>query len=167
MKDQNSATLCFCRDELPAGKPASGQPGSTLTALVSVLTTLQALAALQCALHCAVQALLSNLALLHWLMKMLPWTQAQEHTRLCAVRDLCEHDIVSRVMRRENYLIGMLNKGCLALNVPLPGLRKHFMMTKTLEWSLQWCLLGAMFDKDFRIHPDFIADERKLQRRFR
>ncbi|KAK9802892.1 hypothetical protein WJX73_002447 [Symbiochloris irregularis] len=93
--------------------------------------------------------------------------QAQEHTRLCAVRDLGEHDVVSRVMRRENYLIGMLNRGCLALNVPLPGLRKHFMMTKTLEWSLQWCLLGAMFDKDFRIHPEFIADERKLQRRFR
>jgi autophagy-related protein 9 len=25
-------------------------------------------------------------------------------------RDLTEHDIVARIMRKENYLIGMLNK---------------------------------------------------------
>jgi autophagy-related protein 9 len=25
-------------------------------------------------------------------------------------RDLSEHDIVARVMRKENYLVGMLNK---------------------------------------------------------
>lgn len=93
--------------------------------------------------------------------------QAQATTRLCAVRDLTEHDVVSRIMRKDNYLIGMLNRGCLALNVPLPGLRKQFMLTKTLEWNLHWCLLTAMFDKDFRISPDFIRDEAKLQRRFR
>lgn len=93
--------------------------------------------------------------------------QAQANTRLCAARDLSEHDVISRIMRKENYLIGMLNRGCLALNVPLPGLRKQFMLTKTLEWNLHWCLLTSMFDKDFRISPDFIRDERKLQRRFR
>lgn len=36
--------------------------------------------------------------------------QVQRTHRLCAARDLSEHDIVSRVMRKENYLIGMLNK---------------------------------------------------------
>ena len=53
------------------------------------------------------------------------WSQAQVHTRLCAQRDLSEHDVVLRIMRKDNYLIGMLNKGCLALNVPLPGMRKQ------------------------------------------
>ena len=53
------------------------------------------------------------------------WVQAQGHTRLCAQRDLSEHDVVLRIMRKDNYLIGMLNKGCLALNVPLPGMRKQ------------------------------------------
>ena len=39
--------------------------------------------------------------------------QVQRTHRLCAARDLTEHDIVARIMRRENYLIGMLNKvGC-------------------------------------------------------
>ena len=52
--------------------------------------------------------------------------QAQVHTRLCAQRDLSEHDVVLRIMRKDNYLIGMLNKGCLALNVPLPGMRKQY-----------------------------------------
>ena len=38
--------------------------------------------------------------------------QVQRTHRLCVSRDLSEHDIVARVMRRENYLIGMLNKVC-------------------------------------------------------
>lgn len=34
----------------------------------------------------------------------------QQHIRLCIVRDLTAHDICARIMRRENFLIGMLNK---------------------------------------------------------
>lgn len=36
---------------------------------------------------------------------------AQSSVRLCIARDLTEHDVVARIMRKENYLIGMLNKG--------------------------------------------------------
>ncbi len=32
--------------------------------------------------------------------------QVQRHLRLCIKRDLTEHDIVSRIMRKDNYLIG-------------------------------------------------------------
>lgn len=42
---------------------------------------------------------------------MMTWSEVvhrivlvQRHTRLCAVRDLDEHDIVSRIMRKDNYL---------------------------------------------------------------
>lgn len=95
--------------------------------------------------------------------------QVQNTTRLCVVRDLTEHDVVSRIMRKENYLIGMLNKGVLALHVGTPclGLRKKFMLTKTLEWNLHWCLLDCMFGEDFRLKPAFLNDARALQRRFR
>ncbi len=65
--------------------------------------------------------------------------QAQKTTRLCIARDLTEADVVARIMRKENYLIGLLNRGVLALHVPVPGLRKRLMLTKTLEWNLQWC----------------------------
>ena len=29
-------------------------------------------------------------------------------------------------------------QGVLALNVPIPGLRRHVLLTKTLEWNLYW-----------------------------
>ena len=62
----------------------------------------------------------------------------------------------------------MLNKGVLALNSPLPGLRGHFMLTKTLEWNLRWCILDSMFDdRHFRIARGFINDPEALRQRFK
>lgn len=29
-------------------------------------------------------------------------------------------------------------QGVLALNVPVPGFRRHLLLTKTLEWNLYW-----------------------------
>lgn len=51
---------------------------------------------------------------------------SQQRRRLCVARELSEHDIVARVMRRENYLIGMLNQvgawlGLAAGDVLLPA----------------------------------------------
>jgi autophagy-related protein 9 len=44
-------------------------------------------------------------------MRMMTWSEVvhrmvlvQRHTRLCAARDLDEHDIVGRIMRKDNYL---------------------------------------------------------------
>ncbi len=62
----------------------------------------------------------------------------------------------------------MLNKGVLALNSPLPGLRGHFMLTKTLEWNLRWCILDSMFDdRHFRVARGFINDPEALRQRFK
>ena len=58
-------------------------------------------------------------------------------------------------------------QGVLALNVSVPGLGKRFMLTKTLEWNLQWCILDAMLDEHFCIKPAFKHDTLRLQRRFR
>lgn len=92
----------------------------------------------------------------------------QHTTRLCIQRDLTEFDIVARIMRRDNYLIGMLNKGVLPLHVPLPGLRQRFMLTKTLEWALDRCIFDHMFDPTtFRVRVEFVDDPEALQRRFR
>ena len=45
----------------------------------------------------------------------------QATTRLCIVRDLNEHDIVARILRKENYLLGMLNRGVLGLTLDVPA----------------------------------------------
>ncbi len=49
-------------------------------------------------------------------MRIFVWiiVQVQKQTRLCITRDLTEKDVVSRIMRKENYLIGMLNKASVA-----------------------------------------------------
>ena len=36
--------------------------------------------------------------------------QVQKHMKLHITEELTEKDVVSRIMRKENYLIGMLNK---------------------------------------------------------
>lgn len=57
-------------------------------------------------------------------------------------RDLDELDIVGRIMRKDNFLIAMINKGVLGPALPLPrwmGLgRRRTLLTKTLEWNLRW-----------------------------
>ena len=58
-------------------------------------------------------------------------------------------------------------QGVLALNVSVPGMGKRFMLTKTLEWNLHWCLLDNMLDHNFQIKEEFRHDIARLQRRFR
>jgi autophagy-related protein 9 len=86
--------------------------------------------------------------------------QLQQHERLCIVRQLSAHDIVSRIMRKENYLIGLLNKGVLGLDLPswVPGAgpmlnhdKKRLVLTKMVEWSLNWCILQHMFDRQVSV----------------
>lgn len=104
----------------------------------------------------------------------------QKSHRLCIVKDLTAHDMVSRIMRKENYLIGMLNKGVLGMQIPtwLPGAGpasggevagpgQRLLLTKTLEWSLQWCILHYMFDRNFLIRRDFSSNPAVLRKRFR
>ncbi|KAF6253428.1 autophagy protein Apg9-domain-containing protein [Scenedesmus sp. NREL 46B-D3] len=51
-------------------------------------------------------------------IRMMTWSEllhrlvlVQRTSRLCAARDLDELDVVGRIMRKDNYLIGMLNAG--------------------------------------------------------
>ncbi|XP_024386902.1 autophagy-related protein 9 [Physcomitrium patens] len=100
--------------------------------------------------------------------------QLQQTERLCIVRQLSAHDIVSRIMRKENYLIGLLNKGVLGLDLPywVPGAgpmlnhdKKRLVLTKMVEWSLNWCILQHMFDSNFLIHRDFTTNPARLRKR--
>ncbi|XAR61114.1 hypothetical protein NMG60_11034730 [Bertholletia excelsa] len=118
-------------------------------------------------------------------LQTMPWAsvlekivQLQSSQQLCVVKDLSIHDVVMRLMRKENYLIGMLNKGVLAFPISqwVPGAgpavkfgphgtRYRLILTKTLEWTLNWCILQSMFDRNFCIRRDFISDSRTLKKR--
>ena len=84
----------------------------------------------------------------------------QESQKICVVKDLSAHDVMMRIMRKENYLIGMLNKGVLAFSIPwwVPGAgptvnsrsngrQNHLILTKAFEWVLNWCIFQSMFDR--------------------
>ncbi|CAN1292051.1 Autophagy-related protein 9 [Linum perenne] len=118
-------------------------------------------------------------------IQTMPWAtvlekvvQLQSSQQLCVVKDLSAHDIVMRLMRKENYLIGMLNKGILAFPISpwVPGAgptaksgsdgtQHHLILTKTLEWTLNWCILQSMFDRNFCVKMDFIANPKTLKNR--
>ncbi|KAI4340189.1 hypothetical protein MLD38_025052 [Melastoma candidum] len=118
-------------------------------------------------------------------LQSMPWAtilekvvRVQSTQKLCIVKYLSAHDIIMRLMRKENYLIGMLNKGVLAFPICqwLPGagsvakVHSHrtehrLMLTKTLEWTLNWCILQSMFDRNYCVKRDFISSPKILKRR--
>lgn len=118
-------------------------------------------------------------------IQTMPWAtilekvvQLQSAQQLCVVKDLSAHDVVMRLMRKENYLIGMLNKGVLAFPISpwIPGAgptvksgsngtQYCLMLTKTLEWTLNWCILQSMFDRNFCVRTDFISNPKTLKKR--
>ncbi|KAI8886343.1 APG9-domain-containing protein [Backusella circina FSU 941] len=85
---------------------------------------------------------------------------------------LTEHDVASRIMRKENYLIALFNKDILNITIPLPFLRDRHVFTKDLEWNLSFCLLGFVFDQRGQIRKRFLKEKNKhllvagLKRRF-
>jgi autophagy-related protein 9 len=71
------------------------------------------------------------------------------------------HDIANRLMRKENYLIAMVNKDILDLSLPFPFLRGR-----------QLCILDMAFNDLGQVQQDFLRPERrrilsqKLKQRF-
>ncbi|GMH02349.1 hypothetical protein Nepgr_004188 [Nepenthes gracilis] len=119
-------------------------------------------------------------------LQTMPWesvleklVQVQKLQQLCVFKDLSLHDMVMRLMRKENYLIGMINKGVLAFPFPkwVPGAgpfvrvggpagsRQHLILTKTLEWTLNWSMLQGMFDRNFCVRRDFLSNPNTLKKR--
>ncbi|KAF9114714.1 autophagy protein atg9 [Mortierella sp. AM989] len=82
------------------------------------------------------------------------------------------HDIANRIMRKENFMIAMFNKELIDLSLPVPMLRNRTILTKILEWSLSFCILGYVFDEWGQVRKRFLKDTRRnelvdgLRRRF-
>lgn len=82
------------------------------------------------------------------------------------------HDIANRLMRRDNYLIALINKDILDLTLPIPFLRNRQFFSKTLEWNLSLCILDYVFNEQGQVRPLFLKDSHRralsdgLRRRF-
>lgn len=97
--------------------------------------------------------------------------------------------VAQRIMRRENYMISFFNKGLLDLTIPtLPShvqlRRRHISLwpltkltnkpkeeklsfySKSIEWSIYFCVLNYMFNHSRKVRPAFYSDPSSLRRRF-
>jgi autophagy-related protein 9 len=71
--------------------------------------------------------------------------------------------IAQRILRKENFLIALVNRNMLDLNLPLiPGT----FFSKSLEWSIYFCVLNYMFNHKYQVRPAFFLDPSSLKRRF-
>ena len=68
------------------------------------------------------------------------------------------HDIANRLMRRDNYLIALINKDILDFTLPLPFLRNRQLFSRTLEWNLQYCVLDFVFNEQGQVRSLFLKD---------
>lgn len=74
------------------------------------------------------------------------------------------HDIANRLMRRDNYYIALFNKEVLDLTVPVPFLGNRQFYSKSLEWSLNSCLMNFIFDEHGQLQPSCLeAKDRQNQ----
>lgn len=88
--------------------------------------------------------------------------------------------VAQRIMRRENYMIAFINKGLLDLTIPnlpsrlwpltlltnKPKEEKTILFSKSIEWSIYFCVLNYMFNHSRKVRPAFYADPTSLRRRF-
>jgi autophagy-related protein 9 len=71
------------------------------------------------------------------------------------------HDIANRIMRKDNYFIAMINRDVLDLTVPIPILNTRPLLTRTLEWNLNLCIMKYVFDDQGQVRAVFIKDNNK------
>lgn len=82
------------------------------------------------------------------------------------------HDIANRLMRKENYMIAMINKDVLDFSLVLPLVGRRQFFTRTLEWHLNYCIMDYVFNKQGQLRQLFLKDTHRkalsdgLKRRF-
>lgn len=80
------------------------------------------------------------------------------------------HDLASRVMRRENYLIAFLNMNVIDLGIlkssAIGDRASKTFFARNMEWNLHLCILNYMFDQNFKLNPQFVMNVEGLQKRF-
>ncbi|OMJ30449.1 Autophagy-related protein 9 [Smittium culicis] len=69
--------------------------------------------------------------------------------------------IANRIMRKENYLLALVNKDLIDISIPIPILKKFKNFTQILEWNLSFCLFYYVFDENNRLKRRFLRESNK------
>lgn len=72
--------------------------------------------------------------------------------------------IANRILRKENFMVALVNRGLLDLTIPLLGNQQFF--SPSIEWSIYFAVLNFMFNHKYQVRPAFYLDSIALKRRF-
>ncbi|WPK27753.1 hypothetical protein PUMCH_005153 [Australozyma saopauloensis] len=78
------------------------------------------------------------------------------------------HDIANRIMRKENYLIALVNKDVLDLSIPVPSFLLSFfnnksVLTRTLEWNIKLCINNFIFNENGQVNAKILKEASRNQ----
>ena len=90
--------------------------------------------------------------------------------KLCALNNLHHTnnsltplEIINRIMRKDNYIIAMINKNILNFDFNLPFIGYQPFFTKTIEWSIYLTIIDFMFDENNSLKIDFLRSDLKFK----
>lgn len=91
------------------------------------------------------------------------WLRAHSKERLDAV------DIASRLMRKDNYFIAMINRDILDMTLPIPFMRQRQFFSGTLQWWIYFSIIDFVFDRSGQVNQEFLQSSRRsvLSRKLR
>lgn len=77
------------------------------------------------------------------------------------------HDIANRIMRKENYMIALINKDILDFSLSFPNkmnlINSKSVLTRTLEWNLKLCINNFIFNQHGQINSSILKDFNRNQ----
>lgn len=78
------------------------------------------------------------------------------------------HDIANRIMRKENYMIALINKEVLDFSIPVPPfldavVSRQSVLTRTLEWNLKLCIDNFVFTENGQINQSILKEASRNQ----
>lgn len=68
------------------------------------------------------------------------------------------HDIANRLMRKDNYMIAMMNKEIIDTTFAIPFIGNRQFFTRTLEWHLNYCIMDYVFNSQGQVRQLFLKD---------
>ncbi|KAF0972369.1 hypothetical protein FDP41_009272 [Naegleria fowleri] len=78
--------------------------------------------------------------------------ELQHKRKIYIVKNIDEFDILNRIMRKENYLISLINKEI--MNLKIPFFQRTY-LSESLIYNLR-LMVDSMFDSDFKINQSFV-----------
>lgn len=73
--------------------------------------------------------------------------------------------VAQRILRKENFMVALFNNPTL-LDFSLPVLPGVVFFSKSLEWTIYFCILNFMYNHKYQLRPAFYLDPNSLKRRF-